>query len=97
MENEFASRGGGIDVLGQATEPDPLSFKRVDRVDQMTQRPAKPIDPPDNNSVTGANLIKQTVKFGPSIKSTRGGIGEDLQTARTGESVRLKLRALISC
>jgi hypothetical protein len=51
MKDQFSSAGCGIDVLGQALKAYPPFVKGSDGVDEVSQRPAQPIQPPDNEGV----------------------------------------------
>jgi hypothetical protein len=57
VEDELAARGSGVDRLLQAAEPDPALGEAGDGVDQVAQRPAQPVQLPDNQGVARAQLV----------------------------------------
>jgi RibD C-terminal domain len=53
MEDELAARGGGVDRLLEAAEPDAAISQPIDDVDQVPQRPAEAVQFPDDQGVAG--------------------------------------------
>jgi len=56
MEDEQTSRGGGVDVLRDAAEDDPLSCQVVHRLNQVRKGTGEAIQPPYNEGVTGSEV-----------------------------------------
>ena len=57
MEDQLAARGGGIDRLLQAAEPNAALGQSGDGVDQMPQGPAQSVELPDDQGVAGPQLV----------------------------------------
>ncbi len=51
MKNEPTSRRGGVDVLGERPEPRTLLLDQFDNLDEVTQRPGKPIVLGDHHDI----------------------------------------------
>ena len=58
MEDELAARGGGVDRLLQAAEPDASVGQAGDGVDQMPQGAAEAVELPHDQGVAGAQLVQ---------------------------------------
>jgi hypothetical protein len=95
MEHELAARGGGVDRLLEAPEPDPTVGKAGDGVDQVPQRPARPIQLPDNQGVAGAELVQDLFESGPVAAGIAGGLGEHPIAAGPLQRVDLELGLLV--
>jgi hypothetical protein len=76
VEDELATRGGGVDRLLQALEPDAALSQPGDGVDQVPQRAAEPVELPDDQGVTGAQLVQELLEGGPVGAGAAGGLGE---------------------
>ena len=51
MEDEFSTGGGGVDVFREAPKADALSLKSSNCFDEVLERAAKSIQPPDNHDI----------------------------------------------
>jgi hypothetical protein len=72
-ENELACRGGGVDrrtLTGENLQADTAGSEVVDCVDQVVQIPAKPIQLPDHERVTGAKRFQARGQAGAVIAPT---------------------------
>src|SRR5512142_710882 len=56
VEDQLAAAGGGIDLLLQRLEADPPLLKQGDGVDEVAQRAAQPVQPPDDEGVARAHV-----------------------------------------
>jgi len=50
VEDELASRGGGVDRVAQRAERDPALAERGDGVEQVAGRAAEPVELPDDEA-----------------------------------------------
>ena len=83
VEDELAAGGGGVDRLLEATEPDPAVGEAGDGVDQVAQRPAQPVQLPDDQGVAGAQLVQELLEDRPVGAGAAGGLGEHPVAAGT--------------
>ena len=97
VEHELAARGGGVDVLGQASEPDLALGQGVDGVDEVPERTTQAVEAPDDHGVAGAHLVEQPSQLPPLVERPRGGISEDLVAAGRLEGVGLEAGVLLQC
>ena len=61
-EDELAAGGGGVDCLLEAAEPDSAVSEPRYGVDQVPQRPAQPVELPDNQGLAGAELVQERAR-----------------------------------
>jgi hypothetical protein len=54
VEDELAAGGTGVDRFLKAAEPDAAVGQAGDGVDEVPERPAQPVELPDDQSVAGA-------------------------------------------
>ena len=94
MEDELATGGGGIDRLLEAAEPDPTLGQAGDGVDQVPEGAAEAVELPDDQGVTGAQLVQELGEGGAVGAGAAGGLGEDSVAAGRGEGVDLELGLL---
>jgi hypothetical protein len=66
VEDELAARGGGVDRLLEAPEPDPLLGQAGDGVDQMPQRAAEAVEFPDDQVSPGRSWSRSCSRVGRS-------------------------------
>ena len=66
VEDQLAAGGGGVDLLLQAAEPDPVVGQAGDGVDQVAQGAAEPVQLPDDQGVAGAELVQGLLEGGRS-------------------------------
>jgi hypothetical protein len=64
MEHQFAARGGGVDRLLEAAEPDPTLSQPGDGVDQMPQGAAEAVELPDGQGVAGRSWSRSCSRVG---------------------------------
>ena len=76
VEDELAAGGGGVDRLLEAAEPDAAVGQAGDGVDQVAQRPAEPVEFPDDQGVAGAQLVQDLLEGGPVGAGAAGGLGK---------------------
>jgi hypothetical protein len=56
MEDELAATGRGVDLLLQGAEANALADKSGDRLDQVWQGAAQPVQPPDDQGVSATQM-----------------------------------------
>ena len=95
MEDELAARGGRVDRLLQAPEPDPALSQPGDGVDQVPQGAAEPVQFPDDQGVAGAELVQELGEGGSVGAGAAGGLGEHPIAARSGQRVDLEVGLLV--
>jgi hypothetical protein len=98
VEHELAAGGGGGHRLLQAAEPDTPVGERSDGVDQVAQRPAKPVKLPHHQGVAGAELVQDAVQLGggwPARRRRHWLVGEHAVAAGRGERVDLEVKVLL--
>ena len=76
VEDELAARGGGVDRLLEAAEPDPAVGQAGDGVDQVPQGAAEAVELPDDQGVAGAQLVQELLEGGAVGAGAAGGLGE---------------------
>jgi hypothetical protein len=59
MEHQLTARRGGVDHLGEGTEPNIARLQYFDRVNQMGQRTAKAIQLPNNQHVDIPHILER--------------------------------------
>ena len=69
VEDELAAGGGGVDRLLEAAEADAALGQAGDGVDQMPQRPSKPVELPDHQGVAGPQLVQELLEVGRSARA----------------------------
>jgi hypothetical protein len=69
MKDELAARGGGVDRLLEAAEPDATLGQAGDGVDQMPQRPAEVVESPDDEGVAGRSWSSTWTRVGRSVRA----------------------------
>jgi hypothetical protein len=57
-----AARGGGVDCLLEAPEPDAVFSESRDGVDEVPQRPAEAVELPDDQGVAGPQLVQDVLE-----------------------------------
>ena len=88
-------RGGGVDCLLEAAEPNPTVGEAGDGVDQVAQGAAEAVEFPDDQGVTGPQLVQDLLESGSVGAGAAGGLGEDPIAAGSGEGVDLELGVLV--
>jgi hypothetical protein len=71
VEGELAARGGGVDRLLEAAEPDPALGQARDGVDQMAQGTAQPVQFSKRPGVARAELVQELREGGTVAAGAR--------------------------
>jgi hypothetical protein len=69
MEHKLAARRGGVDRLLQAADPDAPLSEASDGIDQVPERAAEAVELPDDQGVTGPELVKDLFEGGRSARA----------------------------
>ena len=64
MEHQLAAGCGRINGFGDALESDPLGFQLGHQLDQVLERSAQPVEPPDREHVARSECIVHTLQAG---------------------------------
>jgi hypothetical protein len=94
VEDGLPAWRGGVDVLGQALEANAAPVQVGQRVDEVPQRPAQAVEPPDDNGVTFPELLQGRGQTGTVRFGTRGRIGAGMRTAGLFQRVELQVKGL---
>src|SRR5688500_10139439 len=81
MENEFPAAGGGIDLLGQALKADLMTMQLGDPLDEVFERAAKPVKPPDDKRIPLPDVGKRLGKTLALGLCPAYCVGEDFEAA----------------
>ena len=65
MEDQTTGGRGGVDVVVQTAQVHTASIKIRHHVEQVRQRPAETVQPPDHQSVAGLQVGQAAVEVGP--------------------------------
>jgi hypothetical protein len=95
MEDQLAARGGGVDRLMEAVEPDAALGQSGDGVDQVAQGAAQAVEFPDDRGIAGAQLVQDLVEGGAVGAGAAGRLGEHPIAAGGLQRVDLELWLLI--
>jgi hypothetical protein len=95
VEDELAARGGGVDGLLQAVEPDATVGQAGDGVDQVAQGPAEMVKLPDDQGVAGAELVQDLLEDGAVGGRAAGGLDKDPVAAGALQRVDLQVWLLV--
>jgi hypothetical protein len=95
VEDKLAARGGGVDRLLEAAEPDAALSQDGDGVDQMPQGAAEAVQFPDDQGVAGPQLVEELLEGGAVGAGAAGGLGEHPVAAGALEGVDLELWLLV--
>src|SRR3546814_8581486 len=71
VKHQHSPRRGGVDVLGERTEPDAAGCQFADLVDEVAHRAAEPIEFPHDQRVAGAQISQcfgKPVPVGPGTR-----------------------------
>ena len=96
MEDELATAGGGVDLLLQRAEANAPVLESPDGVDQMRQRAAQPVQPPDHQGVACSKVGERLGEAGAFRHGARHRIGVELLAAGSGQCVLLEGEGLVS-
>ena len=95
VEDELAARGGGVDRLLQAPEPDATVGQAGDGLDQVAEGAAEAVEFPDDQGVAGPQLVQDLLEDRAVGAGAAGGLGEHPVAAGRGERVDLELWLLV--
>ena len=95
VEHELVTRGGGVDRLLQAPEPDPAVGEAGDGVDQMPERSAQPVELLHDEGVAGPQLVQDLLEGGAVGAGAAGRLGEHPIAAGALQGVDLELGLLV--
>jgi hypothetical protein len=91
VEDELAARRGRVDGFLQAPEADPALSQAGDGVDQVPQGAAEAVEFPDDQGVTGPQLVQDLFENRAVAAGAAGGLGEHSIAAGSREGVDLEL------
>ena len=94
MEDELASGGGRIDLLGEALEADAALGERRNHLDQVFQRAAQAIEPPDNEGVPFPQIPEDVLSYRTFCFRSARGFLIDLAAAGLFEGIQLQIEGL---
>ena len=86
MEDQLAAGGGDVDRLLQAAEPNAAVGEAGDGVDQMPQGAAEPVELPDDQGITGAQLVQDLLEDRSVAAGAAGGLDKHPVAARRREA-----------
>ena len=92
MEDEFATRGGRVDVLLKAFEPDAPCNQVPHRLDQMRQRASQAVQFPHYQRVAFSALLKRLNQSWSLCLRSACGIGEKALTPGGAERILLQVQ-----
>ena len=95
LHHHPAGRSGRVDRLGQATESRSGFPELLHDREHIAQRAREPIQLPDNDNVTAAELMEEPEELGPLPTSSGSLLAEDALAARRFERRHLSRRVLI--
>ena len=95
MEDQLPAGGGGVDVLGDALEANVPVVQAGDRLDEMGEGAAEPVESPDNQSVAGADVVEGFVEAYALLLSAGCSVGEDPGAAGLLQGVFLEIKGLV--
>ena len=95
MKDQLSAGGRGVDLLGERLKTDPTLVERADGFEKMGEGTAQPIQAPDDEHVTGPELLQGLVQTGSLGLGAADGIGERAFTPCLLESVTLEIEGLL--
>lgn len=90
MEDEPSARRGGVDVFSQRAEADAPCFQLADRLNQVRQGAAKPIQPPDDQHIAIAQISQRIGQAGPVCLGPGCRVLENPFAACIAQRIRLQ-------
>jgi hypothetical protein len=91
MEGELTARGRGVDLLVQALEPNVTIAQVGHEGNKVLQCSPKPVQPPDNERIAGAQVLKGFLQAGTLRFGAARHIREDLLTPSLRERISLEV------
>ena len=95
VEDELASACPGVQLLLQGLEVHTPTLKLADRLNEVSQRPAQPVETPHNEGVPGSQVGHGLCKPWAVGEGTGRGVGEDVLTACVCERVPLEIEGVV--
>ncbi len=95
VEDEPSAARGGVDGLLQGPEPNPAIRESVELVDEVSDGATEPVEPPDDEGVSRANLVDELVELGAVLEGPGHGVDKHSKAAGRIERVDLQRRVLI--
>ena len=86
----------GVDGVGQRLKPNALFSQVRHGGDQVRQRPAEPIQTPNQKGVASVQASERLLKAGSFRAGPGALIGEDILGARSTKRVELQVEVLLS-
>jgi hypothetical protein len=71
VEDKLSATGCGVDILLQGLKPYPLLMKRCDRVDEVSEGPAKPVKPPHYKRISFSQVAESLCEAFALLFGTR--------------------------
>jgi hypothetical protein len=94
VKDELPTRCGGVDALGERAEADATLVEVRERRDEVLQRAPQPVEPPDDERVTGAEMVERLGEARPVTLRTGSGVAEDAVAAGRCKRVELEVEGL---
>src|SRR5574337_799276 len=95
VEEEAAGRRAGVDGVGEAPELDTVLVQIADQIDQLLDRPAQPVELPDDQGVALAHHFEGLGQTGTVCPRATYLVLEDLLASGLGQRFALKFQVLI--
>ena len=95
MELKTPGRGRGVDLFGQRAKADLAVVQILDRVDQVFEAAAKPIQAPDHERVPRGEELKAGVELGAMAQRPRADIAKHAPAPGLLERIELQREVLI--
>ena len=96
MEDEPSSGGTCVETLGERANADAACGQILDEADQMHQRAAEAIEPPDDQGIAGLKYSQSGIEAGTRMLGTGNPpILKDRCAARTTERIVLQVEVLL--
>jgi hypothetical protein len=95
MEDELPTACGGVQLLLQGLEVDALSLEMPDRLNEVLQGTAEPVQAPHNEGISLTEVSERLCKAWATRTGTRGPVGENPLTAGSSERVLLEREGLV--
>jgi hypothetical protein len=95
MKLELAARSGRIDGFGDALESDPLGLQLGHQLDQVLERSAQPVEPPDGQHVARSESIVHTLQARALHLVLTDRVLDDLLAPGPHQDVALQVKILL--
>ena len=91
MEDQFPTRSGGIDLLGERAEPNSLLLEFGDDLDQVFEGAAESVQSPDNQRVSLPYVEEGVVESSATLLRSGDDIGVDRLATIVRERILLEI------